>query len=49
MFRRDIFIRELAELSGREHLEALRSQNFILMARPEDIPLKFRGKRVGLA
>ena len=44
-FRRDIFIKGGRRLPRREHLEALRSQNFILMARPEDIPLKVRGKR----
>ena len=44
-FRRDIFIKGGRRLPRREHLEALRSQNFILMARPEDIPLKGRGKR----
>jgi SAM-dependent methyltransferase len=49
MFRRDIFIKGGRRLSGRERLEALRSQNFILMARPEDIPLKFRGKGVGFS
>src|SRR5262249_1050279 len=45
-FRRDIFIKGGRRLSEREHLEVPRSQNFILKARPEDIPLKFRGKRV---
>ena len=44
-FRRDIFIKGGRKLPRRECLEALRSQNFILMAKPEDIPLKGRGKR----
>ena len=45
MFRRDIFIKGGQRLPRHERLEALRSQNFILMARPEDVPLKARGKR----
>jgi len=44
-FRRDIFIKGGRRLPRGEHLEVLRSKNFILMTRPEDISLKGRGKR----
>ena len=41
-FRRDIFVKGRRQLSGPDQLEMLRSQRFVLITHPDDIPMKVK-------
>jgi hypothetical protein len=45
IFRRDIFIKGLRRLTPLEHLESLRTQQFVLTTLPSEIPMTVKGAR----